>query len=168
MDGEKDVTDASETRDAADLRVRQAWREDARHIARLSLRACNRHIRRDCSADGFRRLLSTMVTRAVEQRLDDGNYGYRVAVCGENVVGVCAMRGVTHLYHLFVADEWQGRGVGRRLWEAVLHDDGNRTRVFTVNASTHARGFYARLGFVAAGRAIQREGIRSWPMQASR
>lgn len=149
------------------LRIREGVAGDAPVIARLSIRECRRHIRPDCSEAGFRLLLAGLVARAVEARMDDSNFHYWVATGDDAVCGVCVLRETTHLYHLFVESEWQGRGIARRLWEAARDDVLTRSplpRTFTVNASTFARPVYAKLGFRMSGEALSRNGIRSWPM----
>lgn len=149
------------------VKIREGHAADASTIARLSIRESGRHIRADCSVDGFRRLLAELVTRRVEERMRDGSFRYWVAETGDGIAGMCALRDVTHLYHLFVASEWHGRGIGRRLWEAARDDSFVRMpslAAFTVNASTFARPVYRRLGFRASGDAWLKNGIRSWPM----
>lgn len=146
--------------------IRRAVLRDAPAIARLTLREACRHVRADCSAEGFRRLLAELVARRVDARLR-GGFRYWVACDGSQILGVCALREETHLYHLFVASALHGSGIGRHLWETAREDVLFRlphVAAFTVNASTFARPFYQRLGFRAAGEANTWNGIRSWPM----
>ncbi|HEX7031136.1 MAG TPA: GNAT family N-acetyltransferase [Gammaproteobacteria bacterium] len=149
------------------VHVREAALADAPVIARLSIRESARHIRADCSAAGFRELLATLAARAVETRLRDGDFRYWVAEDEAGVCGICALRETAHLYHLFVASDRHGRGIGRRLWETARDDSLARRpslETFTVNASTFAVPVYARLGFRRDGGEWIRNGIRSWPM----
>ena len=82
------------------------------------------------------------------------------------LVGLVAMRDHSHLYHLFVAPAWQGRGLARALWQQVRQaalEAGNPGR-FTVNASVNAVPVYGRFGFVATGPRVEKNGIAFVPM----
>jgi GNAT superfamily N-acetyltransferase len=78
-----------------------------------------------------------------------------------------AVRDTTHLYHLFVRQEFQGRGLSRELWqhakEAAIAA-GNRCG-FTVNSSPYAVPVYERFGFKATGPRIETHGIAFVPME---
>lgn len=149
--------------------IRQGSLSDASAIARLSIRESRRHIRADCSEAGFRELLASLVSQAVEARLRGGIFRYWVAEESRQIHGVCALREATHLYHLFVATEQHGQGIARQLWEtarghSLASSPPSSLDAFTVNASTFALPFYARLGFQRNGDASIKNGIRSWPM----
>ncbi len=60
--------------------------------------------------------------------------------------------GVCGVYSFYVLPEWQGRGVGRKIMEALEADDAAReARRLTLHASRTALGFYRRMGFGFAG-----------------
>lgn len=146
--------------------VHRAVPGDAPAIARLTIREVCRHVRADCSEQGFLRLLGELAARRVEERLQ-GEFRYWVARDAGGIAGVCALRAESHLYHLFVASRWQGLGIGRCLWETARDDVLSRlphVASFTVYASTFARPFYLRQGFRPDGAANVQNGIRSWPM----
>lgn len=78
---------------------------------------------------------------------------------------VIALRGNSHDYHLFVAQAFQRKGLGRSLWRRVYQaalEAGNNWR-FTVNSSVSAVPVYERLGFVAIGSKVEKKrcGIRT-------
>lgn len=76
----------------------------------------------------------------------------------ETVIGYTCRWRVTdevHLLNVAVHPAWRGRGVGRRLMEAVM-EEGRRTQARTVflevrAGNTSARRLYARLGFTEIG-----------------
>ncbi len=83
------------------------------------------------------------------------------------MAGVVALRNNRHLYHLFVAPEFQGRGLGRQLWSHAREfalGTGNPGE-FTVNASRNAVVVYERFGFAPVGPEVQQHGVAFVPMR---
>jgi GNAT superfamily N-acetyltransferase len=94
-------------------------------------------------------------------------YVYHVADTGAGLAGFIAVRDASHLFHLFVARDWQGQGVAHRLWEVARTAalaSGN-PGVFTVNSSKVARPVYESFGFVATAPLQCKNGIYFHPMQ---
>ncbi len=106
--------------------------------------------------------LATIAPDATAERLADPAFRYHVAEEDGALVGVVGVRGGTHLYHLFVAERGQGRGLASRLWRAALLDAGSA--IVTVNASLNAVGLYQRFGFAAAGDVVRTDGLAFLPM----
>lgn len=96
-----------------------------------------------------------------------GNYFYLLALnADQEIVGVASMRDYSHLYHLFVADSYQGQGLARQLWQALLVEalrQGNSGR-FTVNSALHAEHIYLRFGFKRTEGVRNRDGMVDIPM----
>jgi GNAT superfamily N-acetyltransferase len=88
---------------------------------------------------------------------------YWVAEHQGQLVGLAGLRAPRHVFHLFVAPAFQGKGLGRRLL-ATLLSTGEPTLPVTVNASLPALGFYARMGFVAVEAVKTVHGVRFQPM----
>jgi GNAT superfamily N-acetyltransferase len=111
-------------------------------------------------------LLDSMSEQKIESYLS-ANYVYLVAVDPDDaIVAVAGMRDDSHLYHLFVADSYQGQGLARQLWLALqkiaLHN-GNQGR-FTVNSALHAEHIYLRFGFKRTEGVRNRDGMVDIPM----
>jgi acetyltransferase (GNAT) family protein len=68
------------------------------------------------SAEVQSRFLNENNAAAIERFMRNG-FRYHVAEFDERVIGVVGVRDNKHLYHLFVATPFQGRGLGRRLCE---------------------------------------------------
>ncbi|RDZ28833.1 GNAT family N-acetyltransferase [Lysobacter silvisoli] len=152
---------------APDCLVRRARTEDAAPISALLSASTRRWIAPDCDADGARTLLDSMSVEATAQRLAGGyRYFLAFAADGSTLLGVAAIREPQHLYHLFVADEAQGRGLSLALWEAVRADVYAALGAveITVNASRRAVPVYRHLGFVADGPERAENGIPFTPM----
>lgn len=86
------------------------------------------------------------------------------AFVDDNLVGIIATRNEGKQLALFyVNEQWQGKGVGRQLWNTVLkyniHDEIN------VHSSIYAKDIYERLGFISTEE-LQNEGeIKYVPMK---
>lgn len=91
-------------------------------------------------------------------------YATWIAAEGPRLVGVLHIHARNHLSLLFVAPEWQGRGVARRLLRRAC-DEGALLAPLTVNSDPHAVRFYARLGFAAEGPELLKNGVRHQPMR---
>lgn len=77
------------------------------------------------------------------------------------------MRDSAHLFTLFVAEDFQGQGLGRRLWELARAEclAAGNPGAFTVNSSKYAVPVYERFGFVVAGPVQTRNGVLYVPMK---
>jgi GNAT superfamily N-acetyltransferase len=80
------------------------------------------------------------------------------------VAGFISIRPPSHLFHLFVGEARQRRGVARALWDSVRAN----ADTFTVNASPYAVPAYLALGFCCAGPPACRNGVSYQPMRWQR
>jgi ribosomal protein S18 acetylase RimI-like enzyme len=117
-------------------------------------------------AAGAEEFLLTIQPDAIAYNLRAPNFRYQLALHGNILAGLVAVRDNSHLYSLYVASAYHARGLGRLLWEAGRDDAralGNRGR-FTVNSSAYAQAMYQHLGFRATGPMAELNGIRFVPM----
>ncbi len=145
--------------------VRLAVADDAAAISSLVRSLSSRHIDPELSPEGVERLRRSQSTEAIRGFLDQA-YRYHLATENDELVGVAGTRGESHLFHLFVADSHQRRGIARRLWaeaRMAMRENGG-AGPYTVNASRSAVAAYARLGFVAQAAEQERAGIVFTPM----
>ena len=121
------------------------------------------------SGAGAEKFIETMQAPAIARVLADERYDYLVGYMKHELAGVVAVRDHAHLYHLFVAVQWQGRGLGRLLWQAARKRalTKNADGAFTVNSSGFALEMYRHLGFVEAGPRAEHDGIAYIPMRLS-
>ena len=95
----------------------------------------------------------------------DAGHVTSVAVIDDQIAGFIAIRPPSHVFHLFVAEKWQRRGVARALWEHVLeHAAAAGIGSFTVNASPYAVPAYLALGFQCDGPLACRASVSFQPM----
>ncbi len=86
---------------------------------------------------------------------------------GGRIVGYGAVRDRTHITQLFVAEEYQGRGIGHRLVRALAEAvrAGNPQAVeITLNSAPTALDAYLRMGFRPSGPRYVWRGIPGQPM----
>ncbi|MFZ5442093.1 MAG: GNAT family N-acetyltransferase [Myxococcota bacterium] len=120
----------------------------------------------DYSAEGaalFRRVVTADYLRSLPAR----NGFTLVERDGERLVGLCAVRDHNHLTLFFVRPDAQGRGVGRRLFDAMLarvRRASPAARDLEVQSSPVAVPVYEALGFHRCGAELDEGGIRSIPM----
>lgn len=148
------------------IAIREARPGDIPEISRLISDLTSRYIANEFTAEGAEQLLCAMNERAVESYFQHG-YRYHVAEAEGSLAGVVATRDDTHLYHLFVAEKYQGRGLATRLWH-IARDAclaANDCCEFTVNSSCYAVGFYEKLGFVRQAEFQEHGGVVSIPMK---
>ena len=116
---------------------------------------------------GAEQFIETMQVPTIARVLAEQRYDYQLGYVGDELAGVVAVRDHAHLFHLFVAAKWQGRGFGRLLWQAARKRalPGNPNGVFTVNSSPFALEMYRHLGFVATAPRAEHDGIAYIPMR---
>lgn len=87
--------------------------------------------------------------------------GDRVAGYAEYQPSLPSSDDAAEVYALYVLREYQGRGIGRRLFEAAMAATGSPERivVWMFRDNTNALGFYEHMGFHATGRARDADGI---------
>jgi ribosomal protein S18 acetylase RimI-like enzyme len=148
------------------LVIRDARLADAPAVSELVCRVAAETIFADGPEDGRRYFMAMNTSAAIAGKMNDDAYRYYVAEQEGRVVGVAAMRGNSHMYHLFVDTALHGRGLGRALWEHARGEcvkRGNTGR-FTVNSAPGSIGFYERVGFRVSGGFQVRNGHPSVPM----
>jgi len=148
------------------MEIRRAALADASGISALVRGLAGKYIAHELSTEAANRLLGSMEEPAIRGYLASG-YRYHVAEDDGALAGVIAMRDNRHLYHLFVAEPFQGQGLARALWQvtkAASVEAGN-PGVFTVNSSRFAVGLYEKFGFVGHDEVTDEAGVIHIPMK---
>ena len=148
------------------MRIRLATAEEADSISKLIVPLARKYFTHEFSDEAASAFLESVSPNAIKGYMDAG-YRYHVAEEGDELAGVAAVRDHSHLYHLFVSDEWKDHCIGRELWYAAQEAsrEENPEGTFTVNSSRFAVGFYERLGFKRVGEETERDGVISVPME---
>ena len=159
----------------AELTTRPASAEDAPALSQLARVLARDFIAGDCTEDGLEVLLAALSPGAMRGYLHEG-CRYWVAENGDRLAGFVAIRGDSHLFHLFVDEKFHRRGVASALLQTALSNLGSESGVrvrgqshdsdpisVTVNSSTWARPFYERKGFTYQG-SVSLNGVTSHRM----
>ena len=152
----------------AAVAIRPMHQTDIPAVARLLRDLAEKFIVHEFSDAARQSFLSKNDQIAIEKFVADG-FRYHIATIGNELVGFVGIRDNRHLYHLFVAETFQHRGIGRKLWR-VAHDEcRSRGHVgpFTVNSSTHAVPVYERFGFRRVRPTEDHDGVLFKPMKLS-
>lgn len=152
-------------RHATLITIRPASSDDAPSIASLITSLGKKFITCDFGSEGKVNFLSSVEESAIRRLLSEDN-GYFVAEAADRIVGAVGIRSRTHLFHLFVAEPFQGTGLGRKLWFHAREEvvSSNYEGALTVNSSRNAVSFYEKLGFVQDGGLDERGGVVAIPM----
>ena len=121
------------------------------------------------SGEGAEPFFAAISESAIQGYVSASNFEYFLAESHGQLAGFVALRDNSHLFHLFVAEPFQGQGLGSKLWQMVKAQalqSGNPGR-FTVNSSLNALPVYEKFGFVASGAVVQTHGVTFQPMQLS-
>lgn len=146
--------------------IRRAKESDVNAISELIIRVSQQFVLKDYSEEGQRNYLRSVDPVSILNYLR-GDFDYYVAEEENEIIGVMAIRELSHLYHLFVAGSHHGKGIARSLWEYVLSAclEAGNSGVFTVNSSAFAVPAYLKMGFVIMGEPIEKSGVISTPME---
>lgn len=147
------------------MRLRDLNDSDIGTVARLLETLARQFVLGACSPVQASTFLRENDAAALRRFVDEG-YVYHVGEVDGQLAGFIAVRERRHVYHLFVAEQFHRRGIGRALWEharaaaMAAGADG----VFTVNASNYAVSMYESLGFVRAAPMQCKNGLEFNPM----
>jgi len=79
------------------------------------------------------------------------------------IVGYISVKQRFQIYHLFVAEQHQGKGIARKLWSHITEKFG--LSKYFVRSSLYAIPAYKAFGFVEAGEVQAKDGIAFQPME---
>lgn len=79
-----------------------------------------------------------------------------------NIVGVIATKDKSHIALFFVDGNYQGQGIGRKLFEKIKHN--NSSEYITVNSSPYAHDIYKHFGFIDTDKKQCINGLVYYPM----
>ncbi len=150
------------------MRVERAAVSDSLRISTL-IRELSKPFLLSPTGEGAEPFFASISESAIQGYITASNFEYFVAVVQGRLAGVVALRDGCHLFHLFVAEQFQRQGVGGKLWQMVKAraiESGN-SGTFTVNSSLNALPVYEKFGFVSNGPVVHAHGVAFQPMHLS-
>ena len=148
-----------------DALIRPMVQDDVPAVAALLESLAREHILPEFAPEARALFLTKNNAHSIRELVQKG-FRYHVAMVNDRLVGFVGTRDNSHLYHMFVANEFQRRGLGRRLWHIARAEclaAGNQG-AFTVNSSNNAIAVYERFGFVRSGPVKDLGGVLYNPM----
>lgn len=106
---------------------------------------------------------NTLTQRAFLTRIEDPDYANFVYELDDEIIAYIAIKGNSHLFHLFVAEKHQGKGLSRAMW--VFATNVCVANLYTLRSSLYAVPIYKKFGFVESDVAGEKDGIGFQPMQ---
>ena len=148
------------------MHIRPANYHDARAISAL-ISNVRHFFTTDPGGAGAEEFLKTITPASIGSYIEAENFNYFVATINDELAGVVALRDNKHLYHLFVAPQFQRKKIAEQLWLLVKTfaiESGNQNE-FTVNSSPFAVPVYEKFGFQPTGPQVEMHGIAFIPMK---
>lgn len=118
-------------------------------------------VQRDFTTEGMRSFQRRSLYDGMSSNLTGAYHYWKMEYQGQ-IVGVIAIKGSSHLYHLFVKVDFHSQGIARRLWNHAV--SALDLKCVTVFSSSYAREVYAQMGFVPNGKGLQENGMVCFPM----
>ncbi len=148
------------------ITIRAATTDDAQKISDL-IRILAPYCTLEPDGTGAEQFFASISREAIEGYILSPHFAYFVAVRDEQVIGVAALRDISHVYHLFIAPQFHGLGYARVLWNHLRQHAqqlGPVTRL-TVNSSSYAEKMYRHFGFEPTAEKQIMHGLAFIPMQ---
>jgi GNAT superfamily N-acetyltransferase len=129
-------------------------------VLALVMRGFDELVRPDFTEEG-----AAEFSRAARSFVVDHPEGHCITVAEHEgrIAGMIDVRDASHVCLFFVESTDRSQGIGRALLLAAI-ERRPAASIITVNSSPWAVPVYERLGFVASGPEIGRNGIRAVPM----
>ncbi len=143
------------------LNIRTAHRDDAVHIKEL-VSSLSHFYLEDRYALLPEWFSNTLAISEFERRLSSNEFINYVYSVNGLIVGYISIKDKGHLYHLFVSEDYQGKGISKELW---LYATSNlNVDSYTVRSSMYAIPVYKRFGFKESAPITSKDGISFQPM----
>ena len=155
------MIDVSHGRNGVNLiNIRTANLNDDNDIRELVLSLSHCYLENPNAA--FPQWLAASLTLAqFHSRLTSNDYTNVVSVIDDVIVGYLALKG-HHLFHLFVAQEHQGKGIAKQLWHYATAESS--VTEYTVRSSLFAVPVYKCFGFRETSAPMMKDGVCFQPM----
>ena len=87
------------------------------------------------------------------------NYVYQI---DKTIAGYISLENNSHLYHLFVSEDFHCQGIASMLWQHLIRS--HKSQEYWVRSSLFAVPIYKKFGFVESALPQEKDGISYQPM----
>lgn len=108
---------------------------------------------------------SSITEESFVKRMNSKNFDQWVVEQNGSIVGYAAVKNRNHIYHLFVSQKHQRKGIATQLWQTAQANTDSKE--FSLNSSVYAIPIYKRWGFIESDKVQERDGICYQPMVLS-
>lgn len=147
--------------------TREFRKADVYSVSSLISTVFHNCIREYYLPEGVDNFLALIDPLKLEDRLDNGQYGF-VSEADGKTVGMILIRDINHITLLFVDRQYHHLGIGSNLFSRAVEAitaAGPKIDTITVNSSPYAVGFYSALGFQETAPAHYKDGMKIIPME---
>ena len=144
------------------MQIRKIEQKDLARVSSLCMKAFMGSVAPSLSNEGVETFQSIASENGFSNRMKEDN---TILVYEENekVKGVVELKEGRHVAMLFIAPDFQQRGVGRALVSAITAYA--RVETITVSASLNSIPAYLRYGFICVGDPDEKSGLKYQPME---
>jgi len=127
------------------MNIRNAREDDAEQLKKLATGLSHLYLTENES------ILPEWISSSLElqeftKRLKSNDFNHLVYEIEGRIVGYISIKNKTHIYHLFVSQKYQRKGIARALWESIIKS--NSSSKYTVRSSLYAVPVYESFGFI--------------------
>lgn len=108
-------------------------------------------------------LSSTLSIKEFENRIKSNDFTNLVYEKNNSIIGYISIKNKQHIYHLFVSEEQQRKGIAKELWEKAKKLCLRKK--YTVRSSLYALPVYEYFGFKKIGKVEMKDNIQFQEME---
>lgn len=149
------------------MNIKEIQTEEIEDVSLMIKGVFSKFISSAYTKEGISQFNSFVDEGTIKERLTAGSL-ILVAKEDETIAGVIEIRDGSHIPLFFVKDEFQGKGLGHRLFRKAVKKNAElnpSVEVLTVNSSPYAVDIYKSMGFRNAAAMQVKSGIMYYPME---
>lgn len=132
--------------------------KDAKDLSKIST-SLLKYIFEEKNYDWFKKFFTV---EEFIQRIKSEKFKHYAYVVDNKIVGYIAIKNQNHLYHLFVDENYHGKGIAKSLWQFI--NENLEFDSMSTNASLFAIDVYESFGFVKEGEIKVEDELKYQPM----
>ena len=141
--------------------------EDISQYSNMINNVFDEFVGKDYSIQGNCTFKEFIEPQNILERFNNGVNQFYIAKYDNEIIGVLEIKNKDHISLFFVKKEFQGQGIGKKLFEIHVNSIKNNEeiKIITVNSSIYAEKIYSKLRFVKTNEIQEKCGIKYIPME---